>query len=281
MSHPFFQLLVPPYVVGHRGAAGLAPENTLPSFECALACGAHALELDVHLTRDQQVIVTHDARVDRVTNGSGPVASHTLELLQDLDAGYRFTPDRGQTFPWRNQGVVLPTLDTVLTTFPDTPLIIEMKPDSLALAERLAALLHVRKAAHRVLVGSFHDRIMHHFRQCAPTTATAAGKAEAKRWVLRTHSGFPIRTPVPFQALTVPPSRRGIPVITQRVCRTAHAQGLQIQVWTINQPDMMRALYAKGVDGITSDYPDRALAVAREIATTGTAPVDRFSPIFR
>jgi glycerophosphoryl diester phosphodiesterase len=83
----------------HRGAAARAPENTLEAFRLAVEAGAGGLELDVHLTRDGEVVVIHDATVDRVTDGSGAVAGMTLEEVRRLDAGDSFSPDGGQTFP--------------------------------------------------------------------------------------------------------------------------------------------------------------------------------------
>src|SRR5204862_7422311 len=86
-------------VIAHRGASGVAPENTLPAFELALRQGADALELDVRLTRDGAAVVIHDATLERTTDLAGPVLAHTLAELRMADAGARFTLDRGRTFP--------------------------------------------------------------------------------------------------------------------------------------------------------------------------------------
>src|SRR6266478_2630499 len=106
-----------PRVFGHRGAAGLAPENTLASFALGLALGADVLELDVHASRDGVIVVIHDPTLERTTNGTGAVRAQALYELQQLDAGYRFTRD-GSDFAYRHQGVRIPTLDTVLKQFP-------------------------------------------------------------------------------------------------------------------------------------------------------------------
>src|ERR1700747_2744500 len=94
-----------PRLFGHRGAAGVAPENTLPSFHRARADGADVFELDVHATRDGAIVVLHDASLERTTDGAGPVAALTAAELSRLDAGHRFTPDGGRTFPYRGQGI--------------------------------------------------------------------------------------------------------------------------------------------------------------------------------
>ena len=112
MRHPYFDL-PRPIVFGHRGACGEAPENTLPSFERALADGAAILETDVHLTRDGEVVIAHDPDVARMTNGTGRVSELSLAELTALDAGHRFSPDDGATFPYRGRGIRIPTLREV------------------------------------------------------------------------------------------------------------------------------------------------------------------------
>src|SRR5579872_6459369 len=108
-----------PLFFAHRGGAALAPENTLVAYENGLALGADALELDIHTTRDDQIVVIHDPTIDRTTDGAGPVASYTLDELRRFDAGYQFTPDAGQTYPYRGQGVTIPTLCEIFERFSD------------------------------------------------------------------------------------------------------------------------------------------------------------------
>ncbi|HDH09983.1 MAG TPA: glycerophosphodiester phosphodiesterase, partial [Chloroflexi bacterium] len=95
-----------PLVMAHRGA-GLAPENTLVAFQKALDLGADVLELDVHATKDGEIVVIHDETVDRTTDGRGAVKDFTLEELKRLDAGYHFTPDGGVTYPYRGRGITI------------------------------------------------------------------------------------------------------------------------------------------------------------------------------
>src|ERR1700723_958063 len=95
-----------PCIIGHRGAAGVAPENTLVLFRQAIQDGADILELDVYLTSDEQVVVIHDAAVDRTTDGVGKISGFTLEQLRSLDAGYRF--QAGGSYPFRGKGIKIP-----------------------------------------------------------------------------------------------------------------------------------------------------------------------------
>src|ERR671915_463263 len=115
-------------VIGHRGASAEAPENTLPSFLRAIEQGVDAIELDVHVTADDIPVVMHDPTVMRTTSGEGAIATTSLRRLRELDAGARFTPDRGATYPYRDTGVRVPTVEEVLDAIPsEMPMLIEVK----------------------------------------------------------------------------------------------------------------------------------------------------------
>ncbi|HET9465640.1 MAG TPA: glycerophosphodiester phosphodiesterase family protein, partial [Gemmatimonadales bacterium] len=118
--NPLLDLSARP-VIAHRGASGHAPENTLPAFDLAVRQGADAIELDVRLTADGVPVVFHDATIDRTTGHRGPLSAISLAELQEVDAGARFTADRGHTFPFRAGGVRVPTLAEVLRGFPEMP----------------------------------------------------------------------------------------------------------------------------------------------------------------
>src|SRR5919109_2850030 len=140
-------------VIAHRGASARAPENSLPAFELALEAGADALELDVHATADDVAVVVHDPTLDRTTSATGAVATLPLERVRAADAGARFSPDGGRTFPWRGRGLRIPTLDEVLVAFPTTPLVIEIKTPRAQDAVRRTLL--ERRALDRSVVMSF------------------------------------------------------------------------------------------------------------------------------
>ena len=140
-------------VIGHRGAAAFAPENTLVGFERATAFGADAFELDVHVTADDQPVVLHDPTLDRTTDRRGPVAALRYDAIRDADAGARFTTDGGVTFPFSGRGVRIPLLADVLGMFPDTPLIVEIK--AVAAAPAVKRVVARSGAIDRCIVASF------------------------------------------------------------------------------------------------------------------------------
>ena len=121
--------------MAHRGGRQLWPENTLTAFRGAAAMGVDVLEMDVHSSSDGVLVVLHDDTIDRTTDGMGLVHDYPLTALQALDAGYQWTADEGATYPFRGQGIAIPTLAEVLEAFPDAFLNVEIgnAPGSLTL----------------------------------------------------------------------------------------------------------------------------------------------------
>ncbi|MCS7083138.1 MAG: glycerophosphodiester phosphodiesterase [Bacteroidetes bacterium] len=243
--------------IAHRGASGHAPENTLVAFARALELGADGLELDVRLCADGRLVVLHDATLERTTDGRGPVRAYPYAQLRRLDAGYRFSPDGGRTFPFRDRGVRIPLLEEVLEAFPEVPLTIELKESRPEAVEALVRLLRGRADQDRLLVGSFYTRQLRRFRALMPQVATSAGYREVL-W-LRLKLGRP---PWPFALVQIPPRYppEGLGLI--RLDSSAwigwlKAQGLGVQYWTVDDPDAMRRLLRAGADGIITGYPDR------------------------
>jgi glycerophosphoryl diester phosphodiesterase len=172
-----------PLVYAHRGGAALRPENTLAAFDHALALGADGLELDVRLTRDGEVVVHHDAVLERATDGHGAIAARSLAELASLDAGYRFAPSGASGFPFRGQGIRIPTLREVLGRYPGVPLVIELKGAQPALARGVVELVRAASAVDGVSVGSFYSGVLKAIRRMEPAVATGASREET-RWAL-------------------------------------------------------------------------------------------------
>jgi len=250
-----------PLVMAHRGGKGLWPENTLYAFARAADLGVDVLEMDVHSTADGVLVVMHDDTVDRTTEGTGPVHGFSLAALQALDAGYRWSPDDGQTFPYRGQGIKVPTLEEVLVALPAVPLNVEIKQAEPSLAEPLCRLLRAHQATDRVLVASFDNHEIAAFRRACPEVATAAGQNEViALFALGKLSLDAVYSPA-SQAVQVPEYRSGLHVLTPAFVRAAHRRNLQVHAWTINDVADMQRLLDLGVDGIITDHPDRLLSL--------------------
>lgn len=251
---------------GHRGARGLAPENTMAGFRRAVEVGVDVLELDVRLTRDGEVVVMHDATVDRTTDWKGPgpgvVAALTSAQLAELDAGHAFTPDGGQTFPYRGQGVRIPRLAEVLDAFPEHLITIELKRGALpGLVERAVAVARER-APTRVIMASEDHALLQAARRAAPELATSFSGREVRDFYLLSRAClatifFRSRGRVMQMPLWSDHDHdRGLRLVHPGLLVAAHARGLLVHVWTINDPALMRELIDLGVDGITTDRPD-------------------------
>ncbi len=261
MPHPFFAL-ARPLVFGHRGACGECPENTLVSFERALAQGADVLETDVHRTRDGEIVVFHDADVARTTDGSGDIAALTWPEVARLDAGARFTAADGST-PFRGQGVRVPRLADVLARFPGMRFNIELKRADPALVAGVLDLLRETGREALTLLAAEQDDAMRLLRAAVrergSPVALGASVGDVLGFVRAAiESGEPPAGPM---ALQIPAEFLGRPLVTPELVSFAHAQGVQVHVWTINEPDEMRRLIALGVDGVMSDFPGRLRAV--------------------
>jgi glycerophosphoryl diester phosphodiesterase len=245
-----------PVNLAHRGASALVPENTIEAFRLAVEEGAGGLELDVHMTRDRHIVVIHDTTVDRTTNGSGAVSEITLDELRGFDAGYNFSPDGGPTHPYRGRGVRVPTLGEVLEEFPGVAVNIDIKAGSPGIEETVLGVLRAANASGRALVVSTSHYIVKRFRRVSGGhVSTGASRWEIGVFYIASRLRLERLIRPAYDALQVPLRHRGIPVLTPRFVLAAHARGVRVDAWTINQADEMRRLLDLGVDVIMTDRP--------------------------
>ncbi|MEJ7810201.1 MAG: glycerophosphodiester phosphodiesterase [Gemmatimonadaceae bacterium] len=239
-------------VLGHRGAAGIAPENTIESFRAAVEQGVDAFEFDTHVTADGVPIVIHDPTLDRTTGGAGRVAALRLEQVQSADAGARFTVDGGRSFPWRGRGLRVPTLAELVATFPDMPLVIELKTARAQHAVKRVLAEH--DAARRCILAASDSSALDTFRERPWTLGAATDDVARLRFPF-----LPARaaTGSSYRALFVPVRYYGIPVPTRRFVQAARRAGVPVHVWTVDSPDSARQLWRDGMSGIVSNFPAR------------------------
>lgn len=240
-----------PIIIAHRGSRQLWPENTMFAFESALATGVEHLETDIHVSADGVVYCIHDHTVDRTTDGTGPVASLASDEVDRLDAGYHHRDDGG--FPFRGQGVGVPTFSELALSFPDARLVVDLKEDSVVAP--FADLVDHLGVGQRLIVGSFSDQRIARFRQLTGgRIATSTGSVTSRQWLVNSRVGR-AGAPGP-SALQLPVQRRGLRVVDHKLVDAAHNAGIQVHVWTINDPSEARDLFAMGVDGVVTDRPD-------------------------
>lgn len=263
--HPYFDVPVPT-VIGHRGASGELPENTIASFGLAVTQGARILESDVHLSRDGALVLIHDDVLERTTDGRGRVADHTLAELRALDAGHLFSPAGDGTFPFRGRGLQIPTLEEALMAFPALHWNLEIKEHIPALIDETIATVRKLGREESVLLAAAEDPIMRDLRAALARTGTrsavGASVGDVLAFVRAALDGAP--PPPGPMALQVPPGFGDRPLVTRQFVEHAHAHGLVVHVWTVNEPAEMHRLLDLGVDGIMSDFPGRVAAVLAE-----------------
>jgi glycerophosphoryl diester phosphodiesterase len=252
-----------PLRLAHRGSRVLWPENTMAAFQGAADLGYLHMETDIHATRDGRIVIFHDDRLERLTDGTGFVWDWRWEDLRRLDAAHHF--DAASGYPLRGRGEHIPLLEEVLATWPHIQFNLDLKqggiePPLWGEIERLGA-------HDRVLVGAFQGRRVRAFRRLSGgSVATAAGPGEVLRAIAVSRAGRASKGN--YDALQVPEQSRGLPVVTRAFVESAHRGEKQVHVWTVNDPEDMRRLLGLGVDGIVSDRPDLLNEVVEERATT-------------
>lgn len=231
-----------PQIVGHRGARGLAPENTLPAFEIAAELDIDGVEFDVQRTADGVLVVFHDDTVDRVTTGSGTLWEMTLDEVQTLDAGSRFDA--------RFAGTRVPTLRETLEYLKTTRLLlfIELKDPWRfpGMAQECVDLVRELGLVERTMFRSFYHDVLHELYALAPEIAISA------LWDDR----LPADDEVTWKTVDAPHE-----LLTPENIRHMQARGQQVTAWTVNDVARARELMDAGIDGLCTDYPDRLLAL--------------------
>ncbi len=241
----------PHFRIGHR--CGQPPEATLDSCGRSVEQGlADFIEMDVHLTKDQRLAVIHDSTVDRTTNGSGTVSGLTMDEISKLDAGYRYTPDEGRTFPFRGRGIAIHPLDDFFAKFPNQRFYVEFKTEDLRAVPVMVDLIRKYGMQDKIVVASVYGPPLAKMAEIAPDVARAASFRDSVVWVVANKFGVGGLFPIYAHALALPPLG-GHWIISRRMIETAKKQNIKIHIWTVNTPADMTAWQEAGVDGVMTD----------------------------
>lgn len=250
-----------PRIIGHRGASGVAPENTLPSFQRAFEEGAQFVELDVRSSKDGEVVIIHDATVNRTTDGRGHVHRHTLKELKARDAGYRFSADGGRSYPYRGKGTETPTLDEFFDALPQARVIIEIKQARPPIVKKVIDAVRKAGKEGQVLLATEEDGIMREIREelqaSALSIATGFSYGEVADFMAWLAGGESRAYSPAGQAFQIPCEYGGMTLVNERTLAAARALGIEMFVWTVNDREEMVRLLELGVDGIITDFPGR------------------------
>jgi glycerophosphoryl diester phosphodiesterase len=228
-----------PIAFAHRGGAADGLENTLTQFRRAVAAGYRYIETDVHATADGKLVAFHDSTLDRVTDGAGRIADLPWEDVRHARVA---------------GSEPVPLFEDLLEEFPEVRWNVDIKAEPAL--HPLLDLIERIDGWDRICVGSFSEsRVVRAQRLAGPRLATSYGTRGVLGLRLRSW-GMPAKLRRSAVAAQVPESQWGIPVVDRRFVRKAHALGLQVHVWTINDPDRMHRLLDLGVDGIMTDHID-------------------------
>lgn len=219
--------------IGHRGAKGYEPENTIRSFMKALELGVNAIEFDVRMTKDGKIVVIHDATVDRTTNGKGPVSELTLEEIKKLST---------------EKGEKIPTLEEALD-FLDRKVKILIEIKEVGLESKVLEIVRRKRLEDNVVIISFHEETLRSVREASDSIETGLIYVRHKN---------PVEAALSLRANYLLPMYK---FVHKNLIDKAHKNGLKVIVWTINTLEEAQEHAKKGVDGIASDKPDILMAI--------------------
>ena len=267
-SKGYYNNIQHPLVIAHQGGDGVWPGDTMYAYENAVKIGADVLEMDAHITKDSQIVLMHDEKVDRTTDGTGAIENLSLSELKKLDGAYKWSNNDGKTFPYRGQGIEVPTLEELFQKFPQMRYVIEIKLTQNPIDKPLCNLIRKYGMQDKVVIASFHDEAMQNFRKTCPEVATSASRGEVTRFVLLGKvllSGLVAPQYQSIQPPYDPKESKNIPIMTKRFIREAHAKNVKVEPWTVDDPDLMKQYIEWDVDGIMTDRPDLMLEVLKDL----------------
>jgi len=253
-------------VIAHRGGSLEAPENTLQAFENAFQIFPQIyFELDVHLTRDEEVVVTHDDSVDRTTNGHGAVKDLTLNELSKLDWGFNFSKDGGKTFPFRGKGVSISRLSDIFEKFPKNPITVEIKHGPKFFGQKVVDIIRKYNAQDRVCISGENHEDLTKTSKLLPDLCSGYSGHELLLNFIWNRFRVPFLGPNRGDVMQIPYIHNGYLVASPSFIGRAHRRNKVVHVWTVNDEVTMRHLVEIGADGIITDAPTLLLKVAREL----------------
>jgi glycerophosphoryl diester phosphodiesterase len=242
-------------VIAHRGGSLEGPENTLYAFENAATISPKVIfETDVHYTSDKQIVVFHDFTVERTTNGKGPIKNLSLEEVKKLDAAYYYQDEKGE-FPLRGKGIQVPTIAELFEKYPDTRMLVEIKPNERDLAKDLYEIVKKYNRLDRTIFTSEHSRVLQYLRSLDSEILTNAGEDEVLRTLMLLSIKLGSLDSMHADVYCIPEESSGIKVLTPALLEEINKRHKKAYIWTINEMDDMKRLIKEKVDGIITDRP--------------------------
>ncbi|MEM7656411.1 MAG: glycerophosphodiester phosphodiesterase [Bacteroidota bacterium] len=257
-----------PWIIAHGGAKQLFPENTMLAFRGSAEIGVDALEMDVTMTKDEVLVTHHDLTIDRMSDGEGRVIDFTYEELLAYNFGHDFEDLQGNR-PYESEAVPIAKLEEVITSFPDHPLMIELKDrgeDGKRAAVVLQAMIEEYALKDRVVVVAFSEEVLNYFQGITKGEILIGTSQEASEdFVFSGLSAMEFLHQPEAAVVAIPTSSAGINLASRRIINSAHRRNMAVQYWTINDKETMKSLLEKGADGLITDRPDLMREVLEEM----------------
>lgn len=259
-----------PIVLAHRGGSHIAPEHTIVAFEKAFELGVDGFEVDIRLTKDEEIIVFHDDTVDRTTDGFGFVKDYTLVELKKLNAGYHFVDSEGH-YPYKEHKLEILTLRELLEKFPNTYINIDMKDNSdtyegSLIPSKLWRLIEELQVENRIVVTSFFSEQVDRFNLYAQNrVALGAGEHDVKKAFTAFTSQFKHLYHPKVDVFQIPVKSNLFSLDSSKFIAFLTNLNIPVHYWTVNDAETMRRLIQNGANGIVTDRPDIAVPLLKEL----------------
>ena len=259
-----------PIVLAHRGGSSIAPEHTMIAFEKAQSLGVDGFEIDIRLTKDEEIVVFHDETVDRTSDGTGSIKDFTLEELKQLNFGYNFADLDGQ-FPYKEQKVEIVSLRELLEVFPNMYINIDIKdhPDTYEgslMPSKLWRLIEEFDAQNRIVLTSFFSDQVDRFNLYAQNrVALGAGENDVRKAFTAFTSQFGHLYHPKVDVFQIPTKHGRVSLDSPRFINFLAKLNIPVHYWTIDDEDTIRTLIENGAKGIVTDRPDIAVNVLQSI----------------
>lgn len=259
-----------PIVLAHRGGSHLAPEHTRPAFDKAFELGVEGFEIDIRLTKDEEIIVFHDDTVDRTSDGTGFVKDYTLEELNQLNHGFNFIDLEGNT-PYQDSKLPVVTLRELLLDFPTVYINIDIKdsPDTYEgslMPSKLWRLIEELQVHNRVVVTSFYSEQVDRFNLYAQNSvALGAGETDVRKAFAAFTSQFGHLYSPKVDVFQIPPKLGVISLDMPKFISYLGNLNIPVHYWTINDPELIERLIKRGAKGIVTDRPDIAVPLVKKL----------------
>lgn len=257
-----------PIILAHRGGSALAPECSPSAFEQAAKLGVHGFEIDIRLTKDEEIVVFHDEELNRVTNFTGRISDYTLAQLKEADLGHHFLDIEGVP-SYKNCGEQIITLGELLNSYPQMLINMDMKDapntyEGSLMPSKLWKLLEEHQAFDRVVVASFYDDQLDRFNLYAQNSvAIAASEKEVRKAYTAYSSKLKHLYHPKADVFQIPVKSNVFPLDNPGFIKFLNSLNIPVHYWTINDPEVMKKLISNGAKGIITDRPDLAMEVLK------------------